>query len=81
MRYMSYIYAGIDLGTNSIKLVVCEKNGNKYHVLACTSRPSSGIKNGFIVDMKSAVNSCRGVIRDASELLGMKKKFVVTILL
>ena len=74
---MSDIYAGIDLGTDSIKLVVCEKNGNKYHVLACTSRPSSGIKNGFIVDMKSAVNSCRGVIRDASELLGMKISKVV----
>ena len=74
---MNDIYAGIDLGSDSIKIVVCEKIGNKYHVLACNSSPSSGIKNGFISDMKSAVVSCKNAIREVSELLGVKVTKVV----
>ena len=69
---MSDIYAGIDLGSDSVKIIVCEKIDQKYHVLACTSKPSSGIKNGFISDMKSAVSSCKSAIKEASEMLGMK---------
>ena len=69
---MSDIYAGIDLGSDSVKIIVCEKIDQKYHVLACTSKPSSGIKNGFISDMKSAVSSCKSAIKEASEMLGMR---------
>ena len=74
---MSDIYTGIDLGTDSIKVIVCEKVNQKYHVLACTSSPSSGIKNGFISDMKSAVSSVKNAIREVSEGLGMKITKVV----
>lgn len=74
---MSDIYAGIDLGTDSVKVIVCQKVNNKYHVLACTSSPSSGIKNGFVSDMKSAVTSCKNAVREASDLLGIKITKVV----
>jgi len=74
---MSDIYAGIDLGSDSVKIIVCERIEEKYHVLACTSKPSSGIKNGFISDMKSAVSSCKSAIKEASEMLGMKITKVV----
>ena len=47
---MSDIYAGIDLGTDSIKVVVAEKKNEKYFVLAAVSSPSEGIQNGFIVE-------------------------------
>ena len=74
---MNDIYAGIDLGTDSIKVIVCQKINQKYHVLACTSSPSLGIKNGFISDMKSATTSVRNAIREASDLLGMRITKVV----
>ena len=74
---MSDIYASIDLGTDSIKVVVCEKMQNKYHVLACTSSPSSGIKDGFIVDMKSAVTSVKNAIREVNSALGMRVTKVI----
>ena len=69
---MSDIYTSIDLGTNSIKIVVAEKFNGKYHVLASTSSPSSGIKNGFIVETKSAVNSVKNAIKQINEMLGIK---------
>ena len=74
---MSDIYAGIDLGSDSIKIIVCEKINQKYHVLACTSSPSTGIKNGFISDMKSAVSSVKNAVRDINDLLGMRVTKVV----
>ena len=69
---MSDIYAGIDLGTDSIKIVVAEKKSEKYFVLAAVSSPSEGIQNGFIVDAKSAISSIKSAIKQASDSLGMK---------
>lgn len=69
---MSEIYTGIDLGTNSIKIVVTEKVNDKYHVLASTSSPSVGIKNGFITDTKLAVNSIKNALKQVNAMLGIK---------
>ena len=69
---MSDIYTGIDLGTDSVKVVVCEKINDKYHVLASSSYPSSGIKDGFITDNRMAINSVSNAIRQVNEMLGIK---------
>ena len=69
---MSEIYTGIDLGTNSIKVVVVEKLNDKYNVLASTSSPSVGIKNGFITDTKLAVNSVKNALKQVNQMLGIK---------
>ena len=69
---MGDIYTGIDLGTNSIKIVVTEKVNDKYYVLASVSSPSNGIKNGFIEDSKAASSSIKKALRQASERLGVK---------
>ena len=74
---MSDIYTGIDLGTDSIKIVVCEKISDKYHVLASTSSPSSGIENGLIVDMKQATNSVKEAVKQVQEMLGIKISKVI----
>ena len=69
---MGDIYTGIDLGTNSIKIVVTEKVNDKYYVLASISSPSNGIKNGFIEDSKAASSSIKKALRQASDRLGVK---------
>lgn len=74
---MSDIYTGIDLGTDSIKIIVCEKIGDKYHVLASTSSPSSGIERGFISDMKLAVNSIKAAVKKVNVILGIEINKVV----
>lgn len=74
---MSDIYTGIDLGTNSIKVVVCEKINDKYHVLASSSESSNGIKNGYITDTKLAVNSVSKAIKQVNEMLGIKINKVI----
>lgn len=69
---MGDIYTGIDLGTDSIKIVVSEKVNDKYYVLASVSSPSKGIENGFITDTKAAVSSIKKALREVNELLGIK---------
>ncbi len=74
---MSDIYAGIDLGTDSIKIVVTEKINDKYYVLASISSPSRGIKNGFIEDTKAAVGSIKTALKKTQEVLGIKLTKVI----
>ena len=74
---MSDIYTGIDLGTNSVKVVVSEKVNDKFYVLASVNSPSDGIKNGFIVDTKLAVASIKEAMKEVNNLLGIKVTKVV----
>ena len=74
---MDDIYTGIDLGTDSIKIVVLSRNNDKYHVLASCSYPSLGIENGLVVDMKSATNSIKNALVEVNEKLGIKITKVV----
>lgn len=74
---MSNIYTGIELGTNSIKIVVCEKISEQYHVLASVSSASSGIKNGQVVDIKQAISSVKNALKQVNDMLGIKITKVV----
>ena len=74
---MGDIYTGIDLGTDSIKVVVTEKVNDKFQVLASISSPSNGIKNGYIADTKLAINSVKQAMKKINEQLGIKITKVV----
>ena len=74
---MSNIYTGIELGTNTIKVVVCEKCDKDFHVLASTSSASLGIKNGQVEDIKQAISSVKKALKQAGDMLGIKITKVV----
>ena len=74
---MGSIYTGIELGTNSVKIVVCEKINEQYHVLASISSASSGIKNGQVIDIKQAIGSVRNALKNINDMLGIKITKVV----
>ena len=74
---MGKIYTGIELGTDSVKIVVAEKLRNKYNILAATSYHSNGIKNGQIVDIKSSVESIKSALAQTEEMLGVQIKKVI----
>lgn len=74
---MKNIYAGIELGTDSIKFVVVEKINDKYSVLASTSSKSLGIRDGEIVDVESSVKSVKDAIDKVDRMLGLSIKKVI----
>ena len=74
---MGDVYTAIDMGTDSIKVVVMEKKGKEFLTLASTSVKSSGIKEGFVTDTKAAVNSVKNAIKRINDKLGIRVSKVI----
>lgn len=74
---MRRILSSIDIGTNSIKLVVAEMVGNKVNILCAISEASRGIKNGLVDNQEDVVYSIRKVLKKSEDLLGLKIRKVV----
>lgn len=77
---MKHVYTSIDIGSDSIKVVVCELFNNKLNLLAASSVKSRGIKKGLITDGNEASVSLKKAIKEVEDMLGIKiKKVLATI--
>ncbi len=76
---MRNLYTSIDIGTDTIKVIVCEYLNEKIHLLASSSNKSKGIKKGQIIDMGEALNTLKTSIVDVEEKLGIKIREVLTV--
>lgn len=74
---MKHIYSSIDIGSNTIKIVVCELFQNKLNLLASVSSKSKGIKKGVIVDEDLAAKSIANAFSQIEDTLGIKVKKVI----
>ena len=74
---MEHVYASIDLGSDSIKLVVCDLYQNHLNLLAATSMPSRGIKKGLITEPELAKKSIQLAFKQVEEMLGIRIKKVI----
>ena len=70
---MRKVYTSVDLGSDSIKIMVGEFYNKKLNVLAVTHVKSRGIKRGLIVDANEIVSSLREAISN------IEKKLMITI--
>ncbi len=66
------IYTSIDLGSDSIKVVVCEKINRRFHILASSSVRSVGIKKGVITNVKMAAQSVNLAVSEVEKKLGYR---------
>ncbi len=69
---MRKIYTGIDIGSNSIKIVVSELFNNKFHVLASTSVKSYGVHRGIITDVDKVSSSLKEALKKIESTIGLK---------
>lgn len=77
---MKHIYTSIDIGTDTIKIVVCELFNNKLNLLAASSTKSEGIKKGLITDVYEATESLKKALNEVEQMLGISiKKVIVSI--
>ncbi len=74
---MRHIYTSLDIGSDSIKIVVCELYQNKLNLLASSSYKSRGIKKGLIVNVEEASSSIKSAIKEVEDILGIKIDKVV----
>lgn len=74
---MKHIYSSIDIGSDTIKIVVCELYNNKINLLAATSTKSKGIKKGLITNVEEATISIKNALDDIESMLGVKIKKIL----
>ena len=74
---MKHIFSSIDIGSDTIKLVVCELYNNKLHLLAASSVKSKGIKKGLITNVDGATVSLKQAFNEVESMLGIKIKKVI----
>lgn len=74
---MKHIYTSLDIGSDSIKVVVCELYQNKLNLLASSSYHSKGIKKGLITNVEDATESIRGSLDEVENVLGIKINKVI----
>ena len=75
---MRHIYTSLDIGSDSIKVVVCELYQNKLNLLAVSSFKSKGIKKGLITDVELASITIKQAINEVENMLNIKIKKVIT---
>lgn len=74
---MKHIYTSIDIGSDTIKLIVCELYKNKLNLLAASSVKSKGIKRGLITDVEEASISVKKAFSEIEDMLGIRIKKVI----
>lgn len=74
---MKHIYTSLDIGSDTIKIAVCELYQNKLNVLAATSFKSNGIKRGLITDFEVASLTIKQAFSEIADMLGFKINKVI----
>ena len=77
---MRKILAGIDIGSEFIKLVVGESLNGKINILGVSCVASQGVRKGFIIDPNAFLPKLQEVFQKCNSMLGVDvKKVVVTV--
>lgn len=76
---MKQIITSLELGSNSIKIIVGEIHNEELFVLACTTVKSKGIKKGLIVNSEEASIQIKEAITKTEEILGIKINKLIVI--
>lgn len=74
---MRRVLGSVDLGSDTIKLVVAEIIKNQPKILCAISEKSRGIKNGLIINAEDTVFCLKKIFKKAEELLGIKVNKVI----
>ena len=69
---MRKIMASLDIGSDSIKLVVGELFKNKVIILAVAEEPSYGVKDALVVNPDELIKPLEKVIRKCEEIIGLE---------
>lgn len=74
---MKHIYTSLDIGSDTIKIAVCELYQNKLNLLAASSFKSKGIKKGLITDVELATECIKKAFNEVEEMLGIRIRKVI----
>ena len=76
---MKEIISSLDIGSNTVKLVVGEYYKDEVHILATSCVKSKGVKKGLIVNPEETLISLKEAFSRCEEMLNTKIKKVLLI--
>ena len=74
---MKKIFTSVDIGSDTVKILVSEVYNNNVNVIAANTIKSKGIRKGLIVDSNLAINTIKDGIKVINEDLGFEIKKVI----
>ncbi len=76
---MNRFVVGLDLGTNFVRVVIGEvSEEGVLEIIGTAKRPSSGLRNGVIVNRENTMECIKGVIEEAEQNAGYEVVSCVT---
>ena len=77
---MRKIMSCLDVGSDTIKLIVGESIGKNLNILAVTELKADGIENGLVKDINKFYNSLEKVFNECSSIIGLPiKKTIISV--
>ncbi len=77
---MRRIYASMDIGSTTIKIIVAEIIKRKVNLLAVAETESKGIKDGLVINKDALTLVLKETVAKAEDIIGLKiKKIIVTV--
>ncbi|XCY67266.1 cell division protein FtsA [Streptococcus iniae] len=64
-------FTGLDIGTSSIKVLVAEFVSGEMNVIGVSNVPSTGVKDGIIIDIEASTAAIKTAVEQAEEKAGM----------
>ena len=74
---MKKIFTSVDIGSDTVKILVSELVGDRFNVLSANSIKSKGIRKGLIIDSNLAVNTIKDGMKVINDDLGFEVKKVI----
>jgi len=74
---MRKIIGSIDLGSDTIKLIIGENFDNKINILLAVETKTRGYKNGEIINEDEFINCLKKLLNDASDKLGFRLRKLI----
>jgi len=74
---MKKIFTSVDIGSDTVKILVSELFSEKLNVLAATTIKSKGIRKGLVVDSNLAINTIKDGMKIINDDLGFEVKKVI----
>ena len=76
---MDNVVTSIELGSDTIKIVVAECLNNEFHILASNYVESQGIKRGIVEDSNLALESLNKALDNIEKVLGTRVKKAIVV--
>ena len=74
---MKKIFTSVDIGSDTVKILVSELAGDRLNVLAANSIKSKGIRKGLVIDSNLAVNTIKDGMKVINDDLGFEVRKVI----